>query len=179
MTNALREVQKRLPLLPNRSNASPALGVLSSQVAEAYYRCAVEVAKVVYTALDRKFPASERSKSAYKNAWDDAQRIRNDSRNAVLKDVLPMFAIGLRKPDEPQSEGDKAANDFIVQNVFNHMVRTFKAYADVFTDKENVESLEILLDKVAEVQRIRLEGWLCNYSFTAKVDSLETDQNRK
>lgn len=184
----LRLAQKRLNILPERTKGPEPIKYSSEarEVAEAYYRCAVEIAKIIYTFIDRKYKDRDLEEwdencQNHKYAMEDAHRILNESRNDVIKAVLPLFMVKKTYGKSHPTEDDLAAHDFIIKNVFNHMVMTFKAYSDIFTSRSQVSELSDLIDKVADTQRSRLEGWLANYSFTAYVDDLQNRlvKNRK
>jgi hypothetical protein len=176
MADLSRLVSKRLPLLPQRQvptgprNGSQ-LPVMARQVSDAFYRCTVEIAKVIYTQIDARLKSDPSFKDDHQARMEEARKILNEARNDVAEGILPRFDVELRRDtsDEEPTKSDEVAHDYILKNVFDHTMRTFKAYSDLFVAAQDVATLDKVIDKVAIVQRERLEGWLVNYKFTAKV----------
>lgn len=169
-----RLASKRLPLLPQRQvSTGPRTGAhltaVSRQVSDLFYKCAVEIAKVVYRQLDVRLQNNSDFSKDHRHRMEDAKTILNEARNDVAESILPLFDIAVRGKEESLTDADLVARDYILRNVFDHMIRTFKAYSDSFAEESDVESLDKVIDKVATVQRDRLESWLVNYIFTAKV----------
>ncbi len=175
MADLSRLVSKRLPLLPQRQvptgprNGSQ-LPAISRQVSDAFYRCTVEIAKVIYTQIDSRLKSDPAFKADHQARMDEARKILNEARNDVAEGILPLFDIELRRDasSEEPTKADEVAHDYILKNVYDHTIKTFKAYSDLFVAAEDVVTLDKVIDKVAEVQRERLEGWLVNYKFIAK-----------
>lgn len=175
-------VAKRLPLLNRQKTFGPRTGTqngpISQQAADIFWKCGVEVAKVVYTRIDARYPFADRNRQiataqAHQLRMDEAKKILNEHRNEVIEAVLPLFDVKLRKASDPVSEADAHAHDYIVNNLFDTMVRTFKAWSDEFVAAEDVEALERVIDKLAIIQRERLVGMLLNFSFSFRDLSVQ------
>lgn len=171
--DTLRLAQKRLNVLPERTKGFTLQRISpeAREVAEAYYRCSLEVAKVIYISIDRRY--QDRTLKKHRFAMEDAKRILNDARNDVLEAVLPLFQVRRNRATIYAECDNPAAYDFIIQNVYNHMILTFQSYTEVFAEADEVGALSILIDKVAATQKVRLVAWLANYSFTSYTDDLK------
>ena len=173
-----RLASKRLPLLPGRQKQTGPrsiqnLTIFQRELGDAYWKCGVEVAKVVYTQIDRRYSlqvrrSDDEAEKAHSEKMDEAKKILNEARNDVLEAVLPLFTIKSRPHDQQvtPSKGDVAAHDFIIRNIFDNMVRTYKAWADQFVEEAEVSALVRTVENVGQVQRERLAGWILNYEFT-------------
>jgi hypothetical protein len=189
MQSTTRLAAKRLPLLqrPGSSTgqyAGTSGGPVAQQAADVFYKCGVEVAKVVYTQIDARYPFSARSKDMrigqeHMRRMDEAKRILNEQRNLVIKEILPMFDVRMRKTNDLVTEADAHANDYIVKNAFDFMVKTFKAWSDRFVEQGDVETLDRTIDKVAAIAREQLEGKLVNFAFSFRPVPLPSQQIRK
>jgi hypothetical protein len=173
---SLKEAQKRLPLLrkkpttgaPSRDGSH--LLPTSREAGDAFYQCAVEIAKIAYTRIANRYPVQDRAKDPtvlkqWNEKMDDAKKILNEHRNLIFEAVLPLFQVRRRIGEEPTVEADNHAHDYFVNNVFDTMVRTYKAWADILVAPDDVDSFEKTVDKVAKIQRERLERLLLNYVF--------------
>jgi hypothetical protein len=178
MADTSRLVAKRLPLLNRQKTYGPRTGTqngpIAQQAGDVFWKCGVEVAKVIYTQIDARYPFAKRGSdlrigAAHAQRMDEAKKILNEHRNEVIEAVLPLFDVRMRKEGETLTEADVHANDYIVKNQFDTMVRTFKAWSDEFVEPENVKALENVIDKVAVIQRERLEGLLLNFAFGFRV----------
>jgi hypothetical protein len=173
MTIQSREVQKRLSVLPQRKRLDgPRNGAHLTpegrEAGDAFYRCAVEIAKYVYTKIDARYLPTGTASVAREHCtkMEDARKILNEARNDVFEAVLPLFTVTRATTDDKIGRGDVVATDYIVRNVFDMMVRTYKAWSDHFVTSEQVEEMDRSIDKIASVQRERLEQWLGNFKFT-------------
>jgi hypothetical protein len=157
------------PVGPATRDGSHLLPV-SREAGDTFYQCAVEIAKIAYTRITSRYPVDLRATSpAALKSWNekmsDAKAILNENRNVIFEAVLPLFDVRRRNGDEPTTEADEHAHDYFVQNVFDSMVSTYKAWADSLVAPEDVESFGKTVDKVAALQRAKLEGLLLNYVF--------------
>jgi hypothetical protein len=156
-------VSKRLPLLPNQAPKAPtSIYGLTRQVGDLFYRCACEVATVGYTAIDNRYPSKG---IEHESKREQIRRILRENRNQVLYTALPLFAIHKRTADDSIDLADQHAKGYIVDNIFNHMVQTYAAWADQFVATDKVEAFCRTLAKVAEIESARLTDGLLAFRF--------------
>lgn len=159
-------------MVPSKTPRVPTLGYLSDVARSAgdlFWKCGVEVAKVVYIRIDARYPnraTDEAERVLHKQKFDDARKILNENRNQILEDVLPLFQITLRDKDSHESgEADRHAHDYFVNNLFEQMTSTFIAWADEFVAPDDVQVTKTIIRNVAEVQSDRLGRLLLNFEF--------------
>src|SRR5579872_5796279 len=103
------------------------LDEVSRRAGDCFWRCAVEVAKVVYQKVDARYPNRVHDKAqadVHRLKMDSAKKILQENRNLIFEAVLPMFAVTDRHPGDDWTEADVHAHDYFVQNCFEVMVRT-------------------------------------------------------
>jgi galactokinase/mevalonate kinase-like predicted kinase len=146
---------------------------LVQQVGDAFYRCAVEINKLIYSRIDARYPSYQRDgdreiREQHRAKMDEARRTLNEARNLVLKEILPLFMVRLRKTGEIMDDADIHAHDYIVRNAFDEMVKTHKAWVDQYVKEDEVATLIRSIEKVAAIQRERLAVMLQTFSFAFK-----------
>jgi hypothetical protein len=181
----LAKAQGNAPLriVPDRARASgPRDGSHLTENAQGagnlFWRRGVQVASVVYSRIDARFPlrlTDPGQAKLHAMKMSEAKKILQEHRNQIFEAVLPMFAVYKRLPgevwtdkDSASTDGqsaDKHAQDFFVRNVFTMMVKSYIAWLPEFVDKEDVETVESVILRVAETQAELLEAELRNFRF--------------
>lgn len=150
------------------AKASTRYEAVYRMVGDCFYNAATEIAKIYFVKIDERYAGrfqDPKLQDVHSKRFGECKTIRNEARNQVLKDVCPLFAVSVRKKDDPATEADRHAHDYIVQNVFDFMVKTYHAWTSEFVTEDQIKSTDELVDNVAAVRREKLERELQNFTF--------------
>lgn len=162
---------KRLPLTPQRTSSKTARyrpEGLSLEAGDLFWKSGVNITKVVYTAIDARYPLNKRmDKSISENhahKMGEAKKILNEHRSDVVEAVMPMFSVS-RRGLEPEELADEHARGYII-TLLDTMTATLIAWLPVFVEASEVDMLTKTIENVAELERSVLIGKLRNYKFS-------------
>lgn len=169
--NLQRLAASRLSLLPNRvpgPRNGIAVGSPAQTAGDLFWKCAVECFKPVYTRIDARFTErliNPKQREKHADVMSEAKKILQEHRNDIFERVLPMFAVRLRRESEPLTLADEHAHDYFCKNIFVVMVDMLCAELPSFVKQDEVEQTELVIRRIADVQKDRLEKQLVNFVF--------------
>lgn len=179
-TQTLRIVPERTKTVGPRTGNH--LTFFAKDAGNCFWRNAVDVAKVVYTRIDARYvdlKADELAVKHHRMKMDEAKKILQEHRNQVFEAVLPLFDVHRREPGHEWTEvdpnsydgqsADKHAYDYMCQNVFPVMVRTYVAWLPEFLELSDVDTTEQVVNRQAKISNEKLASELRNFYFRFKL----------
>lgn len=144
------------------------LDAIARKAGDCFWRCSVEVAKVIYQKIDARYPnrtTNANDREVHRVKMDEAKKNLQENRNLIFEAVLPMFTVEYRHPADDFTEADVHARDYFLNNCFTSLVRTYKAWMPEFVAEEDVAITEKVVDRVAAFQFDKMDQELRNFRF--------------
>jgi hypothetical protein len=144
------------------------MGTAAQLAGDLFWNCAVECFKPVYTRIDARFPkrfTEAASEARHASTKAEVKKILQEHRNDIFERVLPLFGVTPRREGEPVTVADEHAHDYFCKSVFPVMIDMLCAELPTFVQRDEVEQVESVIRRIAEVQKERLSAQLVNFVF--------------